>query len=98
MSEQQHLRMAIDAAFTSPVRRIVAAVGALEAVAKHGTHDQSTHGRRKWKRPQFKRGQKVRTPMGKTYTVVSQRGLQVFVEEMSNGWIHPGNLTLVEDD
>ena len=98
MSEQEHLRAAIDAAFIPPVRRIAAAVAALEVVAKHGDHDQSTHGRRKWKRPQFKPGQKVRTPTGKIYTVVSQRGLQVFVEEMSNGWIHPGNLTLVEDD
>jgi|GEM_PF-4224168 len=47
----------------------------------------------------FKKGDKVRdVKFGWTYTVLSQRGsLMVFVEEMSNGWIHPGNLRLIPD-
>lgn len=47
----------------------------------------------------FKRGDKVREiKFGETYTVVCQRGsLMVFVEELSNAWIHPGNLRLVSD-
>lgn len=45
----------------------------------------------------FKEGDKVREiKFGATYTVVCQRGsLMVFVEELSNAWIHPGNLRLV---
>ena len=45
----------------------------------------------------FKRGDKVREiKFGGTYTVLFQRGsLMVFVEELSNGWIHPGNLRLI---
>ena len=45
----------------------------------------------------FKRGDKVREiKFGGTYTVLFQRGsLMVFVEELSNGWIHPGNLRLL---
>jgi len=47
----------------------------------------------------FKKGDKVRdVKFGRTYTVLFQKGsLQVFVEEMSNGWIHPGNLRLIPD-
>jgi hypothetical protein len=47
----------------------------------------------------FKKGDRVRDiKFGGTYTVVFQRGsLMVFVEELSNGWIHPGNLRLVSD-
>ncbi|MHB1344977.1 MAG: tudor domain-containing protein [Thermoleophilia bacterium] len=47
----------------------------------------------------FKKGDKVRDiKFGKTYTVISQRGsLMVFVEELCNGWIHPGNLRLIPD-
>ena len=40
----------------------------------------------------FDRGQKVRTRTGAIRTVISQRGAQVFVDEESNGWYHPGNL------
>jgi hypothetical protein len=45
----------------------------------------------------FAKGDKVRDiKFGQTYTVLSQRGrLMVFVEELSNGWIHPGNLRLI---
>jgi hypothetical protein len=45
----------------------------------------------------FRKGDKVREiKFGGTYTVLCQRGsLMVFVEEISNGWIHPGNLRLV---
>ena len=47
----------------------------------------------------FKRGDKVKDiKFGRAYTVLFQKGsLQVFVEEMSNGWIHPGNLRLIPD-
>ena len=47
----------------------------------------------------FKRGDKVRDiKFGRTYTVISQRGsLMVFVEELANGWIHPGNLRLLSE-
>jgi hypothetical protein len=47
----------------------------------------------------FKRGDKVREiKFGGTYTVLHQRGsLMVFVEELLNGWIHPGNLRLVSE-
>jgi hypothetical protein len=47
----------------------------------------------------FKKGNKVRdVKFGRTYTVLFQKGsLMVFVEEMSNGWIHPGNLRLIPD-
>jgi hypothetical protein len=47
----------------------------------------------------FKRGDKVRDiKFGGTYTVLFQRGsLMVFVEELSNGWIHPGNLRLIAE-
>jgi hypothetical protein len=47
----------------------------------------------------FKKGDRVRDiKFGGTYTVLFQKGsLQVFVEEMSNGWIHPGNLRLIPD-
>jgi hypothetical protein len=35
---------------------------------------------------------------GKTYTVLFQKGsLMVFVDELSNGWLHPGNLRLIAD-
>ncbi len=45
----------------------------------------------------FKKGDKVREiKFGGIYTVVSQRGrLMVYVEELANGWIHPGNLRLI---
>ena len=45
----------------------------------------------------FQRGDRVRDiKFGRTYTVVCQRGdLMVFVEELSNGWIHPSNLRVV---
>ena len=45
----------------------------------------------------FKRGDKVREiKFGGTYTVLCQRGsLMVYVEELSNGWIHPSNLRLI---
>ncbi len=47
----------------------------------------------------FKRGDKVRDiKFGRTYTVLFQKGsLMVFVEEMSNSWIHPGNLRLIPE-
>ena len=47
----------------------------------------------------FKKGDKVREiKLGETYTVAGQRGsLMVFVEELSNAWIHPSNLRLVSD-
>lgn len=47
----------------------------------------------------FKRGDKVRdVKFGRTYTVLFQKSsLQVFVEEMSNSWIHPSNLRLMPD-
>jgi hypothetical protein len=47
----------------------------------------------------FKKGDKVREiKFGGIYTVLSQRGhLMVFVEELSNGWIHPANLRLVSE-
>ena len=47
----------------------------------------------------FKKGDKVREiKFGETYTVLFQRGsLMVFVEELSNGWIHPANLRLVSE-
>lgn len=47
----------------------------------------------------FKKGDKVRdVRSGRTYTVLLQKGsLQVFVEELSNSWIHPGNLRLISD-
>jgi hypothetical protein len=45
----------------------------------------------------FKAGDKVREiKFGGIYTVMSQRGsLMVYVEELSNGWIHPANLRLI---
>jgi hypothetical protein len=47
----------------------------------------------------FKKGDRVREiKFGQTYTVVHQRGrLMVFVEELANDWIHPGNLRLVSE-
>jgi hypothetical protein len=47
----------------------------------------------------FKKGDKVRDiKFGRTYTVLGQRGsLMVFVEELANGWIHPGNLRLLSE-
>ena len=47
----------------------------------------------------FKKGDRVRDiKFGGTYTVLDQRGsLMVFVEELSNAWIHPGNLRLLSD-
>jgi len=47
----------------------------------------------------FKKGDRVRDiKFGGTYTVLGQRGtLMVFVEELSNAWIHPANLRLISD-